>query len=144
MVHVQIGPLPSAGVLSWIGYARGVLAELRAGTGPADRAPDDTALETFEDFLGEWERAARRSEVFAWETEIDPEHAEFLAHAFLGVARALADAADRRGYSVAPQEGEEFYQALVTNFLDAFEQESNSSAAFAEDVRDAWPGLEER
>jgi hypothetical protein len=141
-MHVQVGPLPSEGVSLWIAYARTVLGQLQAGTSPGGPIPLEPAVvDAFEQFLDDWDRTARRGPEFVWIAEVDPEQIEFLAYAFHNVATRLAAAAETRGYPLAPPEGEEFYLALVTSFLDALEQEGKVTAAFAEEIRGTWPGL---
>lgn len=140
---MQIGPVKSSGVLAWVAHARGVLAEMRAGRGPAGPALAPGVVDAFERFLDEWQRTAAHDDEFVWSADVDPEQVEFLAHAFYNIAQELATAAEARGYPLAPPEGEEFYQSLVCAFLDALEQEGKGAGAFAEDMRTTWPGLKE-
>jgi hypothetical protein len=140
-VRVQIGPLSSHGVQPWIDFARQALAGTANGERPNATDLEPAVVEAFEGFLDEWEALARRSPEFLWVAEVEPEKAEFLAYAFFNLARGMANAAEARGYRLAPPEGEEFYQALVAGFLDALEQHGKVTAAFVEDIRSAWPGL---
>jgi hypothetical protein len=141
-VQVLVGPLASSGALAWIEYARSVLERAAEGEGPADVDLDDDVIDAFGAFLDEWERVARASEEFLWVGDIDPERVEFLAHAFSNVANALAAAAAHRGFSAGPVEGEPFYRAVVTGFLDALGLEGGSIGAYARELRASWPGLE--
>ena len=140
-MRVQVGPLGSQGVLAWVGYARTVIDEAVSGRKP-ELALTAEVAEAFSGFLDEWQAAAEADERFLWSTEIDPEQVEFLAHAFHHVALALAKAAERRGFGLAPQEGREFYLALVSAFLGALEREGGAAAEFAEDLGSTWPGLD--
>jgi hypothetical protein len=141
-VQVQVGPLASSGALAWIGYARSVLGRAAAGKGPADVRLDPDVVEAFLAFLDEWEKVARADDRFLWVGEIDPERVEFLAHAFSNVANALSAAAAHRGSPAGPEEGEAFYRAVVTGFLDALGLEGGSVGAYARELRASWPGLE--
>jgi hypothetical protein len=139
-VLVQVGPLSSGAVTSWVSYARTVLAR-GPGTDPAGPALDADAVAVFEQFLDEWEVRAARNPEFLWIAEVDPDQARYLSHAFFSVVSGLATEADRRGFPLAPPEADEFYRALVTAFLDALAQEGGDSSAFADELRESWPGF---
>ena len=76
-----------------------------------------------------------------WEHELDPEQVRYLAHAFHRIAVGLAAEAERRGFPIAPPEGDEFYQCLVLALLDALERDSEPMREFAVELRTTWPGL---
>jgi hypothetical protein len=141
-VRVHVGPLPPDGVLEWIDFARGVLDRGVDGVRPFAESLPEEVLEGFRGFLDEWEEAARTSDPFLWETEVDPEQAEFLAHSLLNIARELEDLAARRGQYVMPPSGVPFYRAFIEAFLHAMTLENKSLAAYAEDLRASWPGVE--
>jgi hypothetical protein len=147
-VHVQLGPLPAEGVRLWLAYARVVLDRLEAKLagdeppalpGGVPTVPPDL-VDTFSHFLDEWEAAAR-GDTFTWSDEVDPEQARYLAHFYFALVSLLADEAQARGFPVAPPEGDEFYLALVSAFLDALAQEGGDNTAFVDELRVAWPGL---
>jgi hypothetical protein len=141
-VRVQIGPVSSSSVTSWVGYARKALDDvLSEPGGEGVWLPDDT-VETFRKYLTTWEDEAATGDPFRWEAEIAADEAEYLSHAFFRVASHLAARADERGYTMAPPEGDEFYQALVESFLAALDSEGNSSQEFSEHLRSFWPGLD--
>lgn len=142
-MRVQVGPLPSEGVTLWIAYARDVLVRARAGKAPGGLTVPAEAAATFDSYLDEWDRTARRSPEFLWVTEVEAEQVEYLGHALLSMVRVLSEAAERRGYEESPPLGDAFYQAMVTGFLDALELEGGSAGKFAEELRDSWPGISE-
>jgi hypothetical protein len=146
-VHAELRPVPSASALAWVGYARGIVAEIAATGGRLPDAPDTSVpaevLEAFSGYLDEWERVARAGPVFRWSGEADAETVEYLVHALYNLARGLAERAERRGVSAMPPEGLDFYDALVVGLLDALAEEGPEPArAFAEELREFWPGLE--
>ncbi len=104
-----------------------------------DLTPD--ALESIERYLDQWDEAAAEGPEFDWETDFEPEQLVALGGAWLEIAQALADDAERRGYPMSPPEGDEFYRALVTGFLDALERESGEYGELATRLRLDWPGL---
>lgn len=136
---MHVGPASSSSALAWIGYARSVL-DRSDGIVGADALPDEVR-DRFGALLGAWEDAARRSDELHWEADVEPDEVEFLAHAFLRIAEALAERAERGGGPSAPPEGDEFYQALVTGIVDALAAEDRARAEFAEQLRQEWPGL---
>jgi hypothetical protein len=140
-VRVQIGPMASGGVTIWIAYARTVIGQALVHPTDLGVRLEPDVIETFDELLDRWDALAADSTEFYWVAEVDPERIEVLARAFLTLAEALTLAAERRGYSISPTEGEPFYHALVNAFLDALAQEGQSQVEFAEQVRQQWPGL---
>ncbi len=142
-MRVQIGPVDSGSVTMWVAYARTVLGHALAR--PADPripvAPE--AIEGFERFLDQWQARAEQDTTFVWIADVDADEVEFLTHAWFGIAGALANEADQRGFPRAPSEGEQFYQSLVNGVLDALNAEDRSRQEFSEQLRDQWPGLKE-
>ena len=142
-MRVQVGPVASGSVTMWVAYARTVLAQAisrrdaNLGTIPAE------AINGFEHYLDTWADLAERDPEFVWVADVDAEQIEFLAHTWFGLARALANQAEKRGFPVSPPEGEEFYQGLVHALLDGLAHEGRSLAEFSEQLRDEWPGLKE-
>lgn len=142
-MRVQVGPVTSGGVTLWVAYARTVVAQALSHSDPLIGAIPSEAIEGFESFLGIWDELADKDTEFLWIADLDPEQIEFLAHAWFGMATALANRAEKRGFPISPPEGDEFYQALVRALLDGLAQEGRSLAEFSEQLRDAWPGLKE-
>ena len=138
---MHVGPASSASTLAWITYARAVLdrADDVAGTAAV---PDDV-VRRFSGFLDQWQAAAEQHPEVSWNAEVEADELEFLAHAFLRIAEALAAEADVRGAPSAPPEADEFYQALVQGIVDALAAEDPARAQFSEQLRQAWPGLQE-
>lgn len=141
---VEVGPVPSGSVVAWVTYARTVVDDLQdtAEDFPTP-VPADT-LAVFAGFLDEWEAEARRCDTFRWSADVEPEAVEYFVHAWFTIAQRLAASAERRGIVLAPEEGEAFYQALVTAVLDALAAEGHGPAQFSDHVRSFWPGLEDR
>jgi hypothetical protein len=125
----------------WLAYARTVVS--RAIVRPEELGvslrPDD--LEAIDTYLDQWDEAAADGPTFDWETELEPDRLVSLGGAWLDIARALADDAERRGYPLSPPEGDEFYRALVTGFLDALDREGGDYTELAVRLRLDWPGL---
>jgi hypothetical protein len=99
-------------------------------------------IEGFAGFLAEWEAVARSSETFLWETEVDPEQIEFLALALFKIAVSLDADPPAELAAGRPTAADPFYQAFVLAFLDAMRAENKSLAAYAEELRSSWPGLD--
>jgi len=141
-VHVKVAPVPSSSALVWIEFARGALADAledpeRAGV----LTPEVEAQMT--DLLDSWEAGARQSPTLLLEFDIPRDEAEFLVHAFLRLADRWTIAADRRGFDISPQEGDEFYAALVDAVIAAMEQaEDISGTEYGETLRTIWPRVE--
>jgi hypothetical protein len=140
-MRVRVGPLPSTGVALWIAYARTVIGGALARPDELGLQLDPEVVESFEDYLDQWDRASSTGATFVWETDVEPERIVALGAAWLELADRLAGAAERRGYPMSPPEGEEFYRALITGFLDALEGEGPDYAELAADLRADWPGL---
>lgn len=125
----------------WVAYSRTVLAQSIAR--PGEHEIPAELVEGFEAYLDRWESLAAAADELVWEEDLDPELVRYLAHAFHRIATGLATEAERRGYPISPPEGDEFYRALVTGFLDALEAESDTMREFAEELRATWPGLKD-
>jgi hypothetical protein len=137
-VHVHVGPIAAGSASVWIAFARQVL-ETRRSAGEGGLAPE--VLEGFVGFLDEWQAIASSSDPFLWDSDVDAEQVEFLALALHRIATELDAEAQQRGYRLMPADGEPFYRAVVSGFLDAMSSENATLAAYAEDLRSSWPGL---
>jgi hypothetical protein len=81
-------------------------------------------------------RARIGDEAFRWHTEIDTDELEYLLCALFRLdARLSAEAQRRRPCD----EGRLFYLVLVRALLHALETGSPGRAAFADQLRSAWP-----
>ena len=142
-MEVRVGPVSAGSVRLWVAYARTVLGQALAASRerPASLTPD--VVESFESFLDQWDDLAATGAEFVWEADLDTELIEHLAHVWFTLAAQLADQAEQRGFPLAPPEGDEFYQALVAGLLDGLAHEGRSLQEFAEQLKDAWPGLKE-
>jgi hypothetical protein len=139
-VQVHVGPIPSRDAVEFIRYARGVLAERSSTEAPEHTRVTPEVLQGFLGFLDEWESIAERSSTFLWETDVDAEQIEFLALALFKIASSLDTPAP--GANDGPQPGALFYRSFVNAFLDALSAENRSLAAYAEELRSSWPGLD--
>ncbi len=135
LVRLDVGPVPSESVLSWIDYAA---AGLASGGGEG-LSPD--VVEGFRWYLLEWRRLAERGPEFHWEAEVSSEVAEYLMLPFFRTAERLSAIAERRHRSAAPPQSAAFYVLLVQAVLDALDQEGPAQAEFADHLRSFWPGL---
>ena len=140
-MRVRVGPLPSAGAGLWIAYARTVVGRAVVRPDELGVALPADAIETMDSFLDEWDEAAADGPTFVWETDLAPDQLLMLGGAWLDIATALARNAETRGYPMSPPEGEAFYQALVTGFLDALDAAGDDYAELAGRLRADWPGL---
>ncbi len=138
-----LGPVAVGSAKAWLGYARRVVADLEF-LAPDDCVTTPEVLAVFDGYLTAWEQAADGKDVFLWARDIPAEQVEYHLHAFQKVAGVLVDRAERTGVRHAPEEGEDFYAALLQGVLSALEAEGPSSAAFAQHLGEFWPGREER
>jgi hypothetical protein len=134
---VVIGPVSSASALAWLDYADGVLDELGA-MAPGECFTSPEVIEVFRGYVTSWRASAVGPELL-WERDIPAEQVEYDMHAFQRVAEVLAERAEREG-TAAPEEGEDFYLALLQGVLSALEAEGPASAAFAQHLGEFWPG----
>ena len=135
-----MGPVAASSARAWLAYAREVVADLEF-LAPDECYATPEVLAVFDGYLTEWERAARGTELH-WSRDIPAEQVEYHMHAFQKVAGMLDERSQRSGVSHAPEEGEDFYLALLQGVLQALEAEDESSAAFAQHLARFWPGRE--
>jgi hypothetical protein len=138
-VHVEIGPVPAESALEYVKLAREQLALL--GQDPGDLAATLTpfVLEKFEDWVDEWEAAARSGEKFHWSADLDPEVIEHTFYAFFLVVQRINDTYGSEGPPGDIELRKPFRLALTRAVLDALETEGDSFAEFARHLREYWP-----
>jgi len=139
-VLVEVGPVSSDSVLAFCTYARAVLTGFGRRGRPLE-LPEDV-LTKFRGYLEEWERVAAQGETFKWATDLEVDEVEYLTHIYRGVAEETAETYRQLGKTLRPAKADEFYFALVKSLLDALTSVGGSSAAFAEELRRFWPGLD--
>ena len=141
-MQVRVGPVPAASASWWTAYARDVLQQVVTAPGSLAEV-DDSMLVAFSELLDEWEGVARRarSDPFVWDMELSDDLVLVLAEAFHGLVLGLAAAAEARGYTLAPPEGEAFYHALVDGLLAALVEAGGDAGARGAELRASWPGL---
>lgn len=132
-----IGPVSAASALAWLDYADDVLDELGA-MAPGECFATPEVIGVFRSYVESWRAAASGSELL-WERDIPAEQVEYDMHAFQRVAEVLAARADRNG-PASPEEGEDFYLALLQGVLSALEAEGPASSSFAQHLAEFWPG----
>ncbi len=140
-MRVRVGPLSSAGVGLWIAYARTVITQTLVRPGQLEVTLTPDVVELLERYLDIWERVAAGCATFEWEAEIPTDEITSLGGTWFLIASHLAEVAERRGYPISPPEGEEFYRALITAFLNGLDDEGGEYAAMADELRAEWPGL---
>lgn len=132
-----IGPVDAGSARAWLGYAEQVLDEVGSlAPGECFTSPD--TLDFLRAFVRSWQLSAV-GDVFCWEEDIPAERVEYSMHAFQRVVDVLARRAEVHG-RMAPPEGDAFYLAVLQGVLRALETESASSAAFARELAEFWPG----
>lgn len=134
--------MPASSVLAWTKYARWVVEDVRDAAEDFHLLVPADALDAFERYLDEWDATARARDPFRWSADVAPETVEYLVHAWFVLATRLAARAEQRGVSLAPPEGEPFYQAVVAAMLDALGAEGRAQAQFSDHLRGFWPGLD--
>ena len=141
-MHVKVAPVPSSSALIWIEFARGALTEVLADPERAGGITPEVEVQ-MTDLLDSWEASAREGPTLLLTFDIPRDDAEFLVHAFLRLADRWTNEADQRGFDVSPQEGDDFYGALVDAVIAALEKaEDVSGTEFGETLRTIWPRIE--
>lgn len=118
-MHLELGPVPSASVRSWVGNARAVLAGVRrAGDHLPVELPDDVEA-AFIGYLDEWDERAAAIEPFVWAADVDVDQTRHLVVYFFSLV-SLDDATwVEHGLPFAPAEAEPFYLDLSRAVGDA-------------------------
>ena len=139
-VELDVGPVASVSAVAWMQWAEQTFAELRNGRLQFSAG----ALDGIEGYFKQWMPQARLlDEAFRWQTEIDPDELEYLLHALVSVDARLSDDARRGQRRPTYDEGRLFFLVLVRALLHALETASPRRAAFADQLRAAWPSAAE-
>lgn len=142
-MRVVVGPVAVTSATAWLAHARGLLEELE-DLAPGECFSTPEVLSVFDRYLRSWEMCARECtsehDEFLWEAEIPAEQVEYHMHAFEKVAGMLAERRERMPMAPAPEEGDDFYRAMLHGVLVALEAEGPSHAAFAQHLTKFWPG----
>jgi hypothetical protein len=142
-VVIDVGPLDSAGVLTWTALARKIVRDAENDGEVFGLALPPDVIADFGRYVEEWYEAAEQSPQFRWVADVDPDVAVYLVNAFYRLAERMAAAARERGSRLFPDDARPFYWALVAALLNALEAEGPPRAKFAENLRAFWPGLAE-
>ena len=141
-MRVVVGPVSVRSAEEWLTYARQVLGDLD-DLAPGECFSTPEARSIFDAYLTEWEAtaaAAGRDGEFLWEYDVAPEEIEYHVHTFHQLATMLAKREADEGAPYAPEGSREFYSAVLRGALGALEAEGPASAAFAQELRQFWPG----
>ena len=76
-------------------------------------------MDAFTEYVESWAEAAEAGETFAWEAEVDPEVVRRLAAHWARLVTLARSEPERWGIRPAPEEGEDFYNALTMAMLAA-------------------------
>ena len=140
---VDVGPLPSASVVAFVGFAQSVVAQARADPSSIGATVTEDVLDEFERYLDQWAEVAAARDEFRWVADVDPDVVVYLVYGFFKVAEKMVDAANRRGTRLMPAAGQTFYRELVGCLLTALAAQGEPTADFAEHLRTFWPTLDE-
>jgi hypothetical protein len=127
-VRIELGPLPSSSALLWIAYARTALAEMLASRQPDLARIDPAALEMLEAVLDDWDLSATQTTDLLWQVDLPEKALHRLADAWSLLVQQLAEQEKRRGYEIAPPEGEGFVRAASAALLSAVEKQRHAPA----------------
>jgi hypothetical protein len=139
-MEVRIGPVSCGSARAWVAFAREVLGNDDGAAAKATGLPNEV-VDRFCAYLDAWDAEADQGDPFIWSGEVDPEQLEYLAHSFLRIVDHLVEAAGRPESTGMPEEGDEFYQALVSSIIDNLSRQGRSESEFSEQLRERWPGL---
>lgn len=143
IVELDVGPVAPASAVAWMEWAGQAFADLRNGP-PSRTRLSAEALDGIEGYFEQWMPRARiLDEAFRWQTEIDPDELEYLLCALQSLDARLSTDARRGPRQSAYDEGRLFFLVLVRALLHALETESPGRAAFADQLRAAWPSAAE-
>lgn len=139
-VELDVGPVAPASAVAWMEWAEQIFAELR--NGPPSRAMFSAeALDGIEGYFKRWMPQAALDQAFRWRAKIDPDELEYLLCTLFRLD-ARFDARQGQGQP-AYDEGRVFFLVLVRALLHSLETESPGRAAFADQLRAAWPSAAE-
>jgi hypothetical protein len=139
-VHVTVSPVPSSSALTWIEFAQAALVDELDSDPPLI---DDDLATVLRELLASWAAEAHKGPTLALAFDVPAEEGEFLVHAFLRISDRWTTDADQRGFDVSPQEGDEFYGALVEAVITALELAGDASGVeFGASLRSIWPRIE--
>jgi hypothetical protein len=140
-VRVLVGPVAPECAAVWTEWTLQALRDLRAApatTGPL--APE--TLDAIDSYVRAWHRATRGGDdVFRWQSEVDPDHLEYVTNALYHLDAHLSAQVRRGERPAAPVQGEAFRGVLVQALLHALAAESPWRAALSEELGRSWPGV---
>lgn len=132
-MRLRLGPVPAAGALAWVRYARNVLGLVeRLHSDLPIQVPPDVVL-AFESYLDEWWHAAK-TEPFVWEGELEASKVRHLMTYWLNLAKVLSERVHLAGPDM-PEVAEPFYEMLIDVILRGLADEDEA----AERLQKAWP-----
>ncbi len=139
-MRLLVGPVAPECAAVWTQWALDAIDELRAEGASAGPLPPET-LDAIDVYVRAWAEATRRGKVFRWQSEVDPDHLEYVTNALYNLDGYLAAQILRGRRRAAPVEAEVFHGVLVDALLHALAEESPCRAAFSEQLGQTWPAL---
>jgi hypothetical protein len=138
-VKLCVGPAPAASARAWTGWAGEVLRALRSEPGTTAALPPPM-LASVGSYVELWAgTSATRGDTFRWSVDVDADELEYLTNGLYQVDLRVADQGHRCPVRPEPKEAQAFHVLLVEALLFALAQEGPSRAAFADQLRAAWP-----
>ncbi len=131
-MQVELGPVQSADVRSWIRLSRRIIAELRVDAGDLAGVVDDDVLCQWSRLIDQWALAAG-SEWFRWSQPLDAEVGEYLLHGLEQVF--LSGTVQAR---ITPEESmrqRPFTMHVFHSFVDALDAEGMGHVHYADQIR---------
>lgn len=141
-VVLDLGPCRAEDALSWSQFARRIVVELRSCP-DVDRATSSDLLELWARTIDRWaahaDDCAAAERPFRWESEVEPEMAEFLLD---GLDRSLHSPTVRQFCTDAEIAQQRPFTALVVrSFIDGLASEGAGCRQYADQVTSSLSGL---
>ena len=137
-MRIEVGPVPSESTLAYVALSRERLDALRRDPGALSAALTPEVLDTFRDYLDQWEWAARADEQTTWVVELPAERVEYIVYAFFLTVQAMVER-----YGVEDPPGHElrapFRTALVTALLEALTTDPDVDQDRVQYMLENWP-----
>ena len=125
-VRFAIGPVDGAIARVWLDNSAGIVAGSRRHRYELSIAVEEPLLDLVEAYLQFWRDAAEGTDVFLWQSEVDPDHVREIVDQWVLLAQ-LSDAdMTTIGCHWAPPECEPFYEALLRGVIDALNEDPDS------------------
>jgi hypothetical protein len=120
---LAIGPVDGALARTWLENSAGIVAGARRHRYELSITIEEPLLDLVEAYLQFWRDAAEGSDVFDWDTEIDPDHVREIVEQWLLLARLTDKDLAIINCHWAPPECEPFFDALLRGVIGALNAE---------------------